>query len=289
MATDANSTSAALANDEAQIQGTIDMFEAITQSQPQDYQSLEILKEAYQKLGRDKDVANTSKRIAQAYVMMGQLSSAIMEYESVIQRCPDDAEARAALADLESQASSLSADSAAEPVDATRHITRNSIKAESAEPKGPACNIDDGRQVFYKLFVGPKLISPADFDACWPKPDFSDTPQKIAEPFVQVLAEKNLVPIDKSLKLLTDKYRSAYLPLDRYDIDIEMARSMPSATLKRWCILPFDRMSKSILIATANPFNKCAIEELEGVLKQRLVWYVAAPHELQKALRKVVR
>ncbi len=289
MATDANSTSAALANDEAQIQGTIEMFEAITQSQPQDYQSLEILKEAYQKLGRDKDVANTSKRIAQAYVMMGQLSSAIMEYESVIQRCPDDAEALAALNELESKASSLNAESAADSVDGTRIITRSNVKAESAEPKGPACNIDDGRQVFYKLFVASKLISPADFDACWPKPDFSDPPQKIAEPFIQVLAEKNLVPTDKSLKLLTDKYRSAYLPLDRYDIDIEMARSMPSAILKRWCILPFDRMSKSILIATANPFNKCAIEELEGVLKQRLVWYLASPNDLNKALRKVVR
>ena len=85
------------ASEEAQLQQTIEMFEVITQSQPQDYQSLEILKEAYQKLSRDKDVANTSKRIAQAYVLMGQLSSAILEYESVLQRCPDDAEVLAAL------------------------------------------------------------------------------------------------------------------------------------------------------------------------------------------------
>ena len=88
-------------SDEAQLQQTIEMFEAITQSQPQDYQSLEILKEAYQKLGRDLEVANTSKRIAQAYVMMGQLSSAILEYESVLQRCPDDAEVLAALSEIE--------------------------------------------------------------------------------------------------------------------------------------------------------------------------------------------
>jgi len=35
------------ASEEAQLQQTIEMFEVITQSQPQDYQSLEILKEAY--------------------------------------------------------------------------------------------------------------------------------------------------------------------------------------------------------------------------------------------------
>jgi len=44
------------------------MFEVIAQSQPNDCQSLEILKEAYTKLGREEDVIKTSKRIAQAYM-----------------------------------------------------------------------------------------------------------------------------------------------------------------------------------------------------------------------------
>ena len=54
--------------EEAQLRQTIEMFEVITQSQPQDYQSLEILKEAYLKLGLESEVIQTSKRIAQAYV-----------------------------------------------------------------------------------------------------------------------------------------------------------------------------------------------------------------------------
>src|SRR5919204_872456 len=95
-------------NEEAQLAQTIEMFEVITQSQPQDYQSLEILKEAYFKLGREKDVVATSKRIAQAYVLMGQLSSAILEYESILQRFPDDPDVLAALGEIESKANSLS-------------------------------------------------------------------------------------------------------------------------------------------------------------------------------------
>src|SRR5664279_2548418 len=46
-------------SEEAQLAQTIEMFEVITQSQPHDYQSLEILKEAYSKLNREKDVINT--------------------------------------------------------------------------------------------------------------------------------------------------------------------------------------------------------------------------------------
>src|SRR6266850_8490621 len=95
-------------SEEAQLTQTIEMFEVITQSQPQDYQSLEILREAYVKLGREKDVINTSKRIANAYVLMGQLSSAILEYESILQKYPDDPDAVAALGEIESKANSLS-------------------------------------------------------------------------------------------------------------------------------------------------------------------------------------
>jgi len=57
--------------EEAQLAQTIEMFEVITESQPSDYQSLVILKEAYSKLGRDQEVVKTSKRIAAAYVQMG--------------------------------------------------------------------------------------------------------------------------------------------------------------------------------------------------------------------------
>src|SRR5204863_3098429 len=104
-------------SEEAQLAQTVEMFEVITQSQPQDYQSLEILKEAYFKLGREKDVINTSKRIAQAYVVMGQLSSAILEYESILQRYPDDPDVLAALGEIESKANSISTQPALGEID----------------------------------------------------------------------------------------------------------------------------------------------------------------------------
>src|SRR6185369_1368207 len=94
-------------SEEAQLGQTIEMFEVITQSQPHDYQSLEILKEAYSKLGREKEVIGTSKRIAQAYEQMGQISSAILEYETILQRFPADAEAQKALRQIESKANNF--------------------------------------------------------------------------------------------------------------------------------------------------------------------------------------
>src|SRR5206468_5638060 len=102
----------------------------------------------------------------------------------------------------------------------------------------------------------------------------------VIDPFVQVLAEKGFTPLEKSLKLLSDKVRLGFLPLDKYDVDVELARTFPVESCQRWCVLPFDRLSKSILVATANPFNRQAAVELEEATKQRLLWYLASPPEI---------
>jgi len=48
-------------------------------------------------------------------------------------------------------------------------------------------------------------------------------------------------------------------------------------------------MSKSIMVATANPFNKQAQADLEQALKQRLLWYLATPADLMRVLGKAYR
>jgi len=72
------------------------MFEVIT-SQPQDYQSLEILKEAYSKLGREKDVIGTSKRRRSIRPDGPTSSAGFWMYETILQRFPDDPEVQNAL------------------------------------------------------------------------------------------------------------------------------------------------------------------------------------------------
>jgi len=276
------------AEEEAQLTQTIEMFEVITQSQPQDYQSLEILKEAYSKLGREKEVIGTSKRIAQAYVQMGQLSSAILEFETILQRYPDDPDVQMALKEIESKANNFPSE--AHP-DATVVLKRPGDPTPAGKPAGKtlAPEIEDGRRAMYKLFVESKLISAGDFDSCWPVPDLSTPPKAVIEPFIQVLSEKGILHVDKSLKLLSDKSRIAYIHLGLYDLDMDLARTFPAATCQRWCVLPFDRMSKSILVATANPFNQQAAKELATASGQRLLWYLVPPSELTKNVRKAFR
>jgi len=277
--------------EEAQLMQTIEMFEVITQSAPGDYQSLEILKEAYLKLGRQKDVINTSKRIAQAYMSLGQFSSAILEYETILQRYPDDPDVLSAIAEIESKANSLTGggaplndtDTVARTGSTTSH-TRKSDKRQLTHE-----DIDDGRNAMQKLFVDGRLLSQPDFEACWPLPPLNEAPGKVIDPFIQVLADRTFVPVEKSLKMIAEKTRLGFLPMDRYDVDLDTARGFPKDICQRWCVLPFDRMSKSVFVATANPFNKQVAEELQQATQTRLIWYLAPPADLIKVIKKIFR
>jgi hypothetical protein len=141
----------------------------------------------------------------------------------------------------------------------------------------------------HKFFVQSKLITEGDFQACWPVPDLTTMPTKTIEPFIQNLADRQILPLDKSLKLLADRSRLAYIPLERYEMDMDLVRTAPRHLCQRWCILPVDKMSKTILVATANPFNKQAVLDLEETVKFRLLWYLASPTDLLRILGKALR
>jgi len=281
------------ASEDSQLRQTIEMFEVIAQSQPNDYQSLEILKEAYSKLGDEASVAGTSKRIAAAYVQLGQLSSAILEYESILQRNPDDPEVRSALAEIEHRAGNFGA-----PPTETEQLSKPAAAALAAPAAAPrpgspkvssSADLDDGRSGMEKVFIEQKLLSLAEFDLFWPKVAHNTTPRQPAEPFLNILAEKQVLPLDRAVRALVERSRLGYIPLEKYDVDVEFSRSFSRETCLRHCVLPFDRMSKSIMVATANPFSKQAAHDIGRDNPSRIIWYVASPGELVKFLKKVFR
>ena len=202
------------------------------------------------------------------------------------EKCDCGLQLEAALKQIEDRAGNVVPESAgAEPV--TVAATPDAKFARQSRPA--AAEIEDGRKTMHKIFVESKLITAGDFDLCWRATDLSLSPPDVIEPFIQTLHEKGIFLKDKSLKLVADKSRSAFLPLDRYDVDIDLTRGFPADVCRRWCVLPFDRMSKSILVATANPFNQQAARELSEATSHRLLWYLASPSELVSNIRKAFR
>ena len=89
--------------EQSQILQTIEMFEVIIQTQPDDYQSLEILKEAYSKVGRKEESARTSRRLAEAYFNVGSFTQAMQECEVILLKEPNAPDILAMLGEIEAR------------------------------------------------------------------------------------------------------------------------------------------------------------------------------------------
>src|SRR3954466_10132473 len=94
----------------SQIVQTIEMFEVILQTQPDDYQSLEILKEAYAKVGRTADSLKTSRRLAEAYFNSGSYTMAMQECEAILVKDANAPEILAMMGDIETKLHSVGKD-----------------------------------------------------------------------------------------------------------------------------------------------------------------------------------
>jgi hypothetical protein len=87
----------------SQIVQTIEMFEVIIQTQPDDYQSLEILKDAYTKVGQPEESLRIERKLAEAYFSVGSYTLAMQECEVILLKEPNSPEILAMLGEIESR------------------------------------------------------------------------------------------------------------------------------------------------------------------------------------------
>jgi len=280
-----------------QLLRTVEMFEAITESQPEDYQSWEILKEAYNKLGRSQDGLRTSKKLAQAYITLGQISQAILEYEGILQEYPADPEALAALGDLEAKTSQLatarqpsgapSLREDSKPTQPAPSLTVGAAAPHSPVPTKPKGG--DGNQALVDLLIVEKIVTPQAVEPLLKRlaaarPDDSNENGPLN--LLQMLVDEQIAKLDDLLCLLVDRSGLPFLPLSTYDVDRDAACLLPREFCFANCLVSFDLISRSVLVATANPFDMAARTQAEGMLSYNVFWYVAPPSEVYAALRR---
>jgi tetratricopeptide (TPR) repeat protein len=274
-----------------QLQRTIEMFEAITESQPDDYQSLEILKEAYNKLGRNEDGLRISKRLATAYIKLGQVSQAILEYEGIAQEFPNDPDARAALQELESKTTQSPSTVAAPPLaeDSKRKTPHAGGPAGAHSSSAHRAKAEDGDRVLANVLIAEKLVTPQAVEPLLAqlkslRANHEDDTQPLS--LAPLLVSEQIAKMDDVLLVMVSKSRLPFIPLDIYDVDRETARLLPQDICQQHCLVPFDLISRSALIATANPFDQAARKQVEAMLDYHVFWYVAHPGDIVLTLRR---
>jgi len=281
-----------------QILQTIEMFEVIAQANPDDCQSLEILKEAYWKLDRQSDAIVATRKLAEAFVRTGQFSSAMLEYEDVLQKQPDSPEVIVMLNDMESKLSRAMSDNLPAPLSdapeqgfrSTLIVIDETVKEGDENQAATPSNLDtDGNEPLAKFLMqhqlAPDHLVISSLDKVRKASKDRSTPT-IALSLIHELCRDGAVELDRLLCSILDRTKFAYIPLEYYDVDRQIVKMLPeSLTLER-LIVPFDIVSRTVMVAMANPFDVSGREAVQKLLDYNIQWHLAAPTSINKVLRE---
>jgi hypothetical protein len=286
--------------EKSQILQTIEMFEVITQSQPDDYQSLETLKVAYQKLGKTVEQLRTSRRLAEAYYNGGSFALAMQECEAVLAAEPGAPEMLAMLGEIEAKLPRGTKPKPGEPkngpVTAGAAVDGGLLEIggrNSGKPhrKVTPEDLEQGNEQLAKFLIVQQMFSEDEVKAVLAelKGMSQSANQPLAPSLLDRLCKGNEGKMEAVLSALIDRTKFAYVPLEYYDIDRQVARMLPEELTMSRLFVPFDLISRTIMIAVCNPFDAAAREEVQQSLDYTVTWYLAKPTTIIKTLQDIHR
>ena len=282
--------------EQAQILQTIEMFEVITRTQPDDYQSLEILKEAYTKLGRMDDTFHTARKLAEAYFNVGSYALAMQECEMLLGHDPNAPEVLAMLGDIESRLQAagqtlggglkhgLIAKAVAGGEGGLVRLDRRELESYNLHERG--------EEQLAKFLIVQQIFPEETVNAALEKVQQRNKNlqgQTLAASLLVELCGEDTDKIDQAISALIDRTKGAFIPLEYYDFDRQLARMLPdNLTLGRLCV-PFDLISRTIMVACCNPFDAAGRAAVQQSLDYTVSWFLARPAAIERTLQDVYR
>lgn len=302
------------------------MFKVVIQANPDDYQSLEILKEAYWKIGHQAEGLAVTRQLADTYMRLGQYSSAMLEYEGILLHEPDSAQVQNILAELEEKLhpnksgaakTSIALDfdvaeelpaATAEPSIAPSPVTETVASAATQptlitttatrmpkvdQPQTAATLDNDGNEPLARFLVQHRLATHEVVNSALQRVRTHnaemkpETPGIIAGLLEEIIASG--VDAETLLGSIVDRTKCAYVPLEFYDIDRQIVKILPENLTLGRRVVPFDIVSRTMMVAIDNPFDNAAKTLVQQSVDYHVQWHLAAPDVLHHILRDCYR
>jgi len=301
------------AEEHSQILQTIEMFEAITQTQPEDYQSLEILREAYTKIGRHDEALRTSRKLAEAYFNAGSYTPALHQCEIILTRDPNAPEILAMLGEIEQRLQASGQAIVDKDKSKTTSglisssFTRNDGSLISPTAEGALIDLDPARgkglgritnlhergdDHLAKFLIVQQLFAEEEVQAALETVKNANKDlngQMMAASMLEQLCKDKPLQLDAVLSALIDRTKFAYVPLEYYETDRQVAPMLPETLTLGRLFLPFDLVSRTMMVACCNPFDSAGRDAVQQSVDYTVSWYLARPSAIVKSLQLVYR
>lgn len=299
--------------EQEQLLQTIEMFEVIVQANPTDCQSMEILKDALGRVGQTDKMTAVSRRLGETYMDMGHFSSALLEFESVLEKDPDNPELMAALGEVEERMQKAGVARPANGVipginldfraavaeTGTLMATQSTTRPETRNSGVPARVedlladlTDDGSEPLAKFLIQHRLVSEEIVASSLERVQKKNrqlAENAFATSLLDEVVRRGAAELDVLLSGILDRSKFAYIPLEYYEVDRQVVKMLPEALMFGRLMVPFDVISRTMMIATANPFDARGKDAVQQMLDYNIQWHLATPRSIVKVLAETYR
>ena len=104
--------------------------------------------------------------------------------------------------------------------------------------------------------------------------------------FGEVLVKLGYATEENIAQALTTQYGFPYLPLANYEIDVEVIKTVPENVCRQFCLIPIDKIGKSLTLAMSNPLNVQAAEDVELITGCTVQAFVATATDIKNSINK---
>lgn len=104
--------------------------------------------------------------------------------------------------------------------------------------------------------------------------------------FGEILVELKFATEEDIAQALTCQYGFPYLPLSNYEIELDVIHSVPENICRQFCLIPIDKIGKSLTLAMANPLNTNAVEDVELITGCAVQTFVSTASDIREAIEK---
>ncbi|MCB9757173.1 MAG: hypothetical protein H6753_01960 [Candidatus Omnitrophica bacterium] len=104
--------------------------------------------------------------------------------------------------------------------------------------------------------------------------------------FGEVLVQLKFATEEDIAQALTCQYGFPYLPLANYEIDQEVISTIPENVCLQFCLIPVDKIGKSLTLAMADPLNQNAIDDVELITGATVQAFVSTSSDIKEAIAR---
>jgi hypothetical protein len=115
------------------------------------------------------------------------------------------------------------------------------------------------------------------------------TGQAMAISLLEELCKQDVDRLEGVLSALIDRTKFAYVPLEYYDTDRQIAPMLPDYLTLGRLFVPFDLVSRTMMVACCNPFDSTGREAVQQSVDYTVSWYLARPAAITKSLKSIYR